>query len=127
MPTEVRRLVFSNDELYAALDQYLARTGTSLPSGSIVRMCTDAVHDVVKIDVSRGDRGSVDTIELQARQVGGALISYCITNQIPLPRGFVKSLIVSGDNIALEMTNATETLLLGNDRVKHMSTIDTDA
>lgn len=116
MPTEVRRLVFSNTELYAALDQYLSRTGTKLPVGSIVQIRADAVHDSIQIDVCHGGSKSVDIVKLQARQVGGALIGYCIANQIPLPRGFGKSLIITGDNIALEMTNISGTLLLGTDQ-----------
>lgn len=127
MPTEVRRLVFSNAEFYAALDQYLSRTGTNLPSGSITTIRADTVHDTLQLDVCRSDK-SVDRVTLQARQVGGALISYCITNKIPLPRGFAKSLIITGDNIALEMTNVSATLLLGTECLHYASaTIDSVA
>jgi len=123
MPTEVRRLVFSNAELYAALDKYLSRTGTSLPLGSIVRIHTDTVHDTVTIDICHSNSAQTDAVSLPARQVGGALISYCINNDIPLPRGFSKSLIIAGDNIALEITNAAGALLLGVDRAHTVATI----
>jgi hypothetical protein len=124
MPTEVRRLVFANAEFYAALDQYLSRTGTNLPSGSIVKIHTDMIRDTITVDISRGTSAAVEAVTLTARQVGGALIGYCINNQIPLPRGFSKSLIVAGDNIALDMTNAMGELLLGIDRAHTVATID---
>jgi len=123
MPTEVRRLVFSNTEFYAALDQYLSRTGASLPLGSIVKIHTDTAHDTVTIDIRHSDSAQTDAVNLPARQVGGALIGYCINNEIPLPRGFAKSLIIAGDNIALEMTNAAGALLLGADRARTVAEI----
>lgn len=124
MPTEVRRLVFSNAEFYAALDQYLSRTGTSLPSGPIVKIRTDTIHDTITIDICRGTGATNEAVTLEARKVGGALISYCIDNRVPLPRGFSKSLIVAGDNIALDMTNAVGALLLGVDRAHTVASID---
>lgn len=125
MPTEVRRLVFSNTEFYSALDQYLSRTGTNLPSGSIVAIHPDTLSDSITIDVCRTgtSSGKMEAISLQSRHVGGALISYCISNQIPLPRGFSKSLIIAGDNIALEMTNAATAFLLGADRAHTVATL----
>ena len=125
MPTEIRRLVFSNAEFYAALDQYLSRTGTNLPTGTIAKIQGDAIHDTLQIDVRCTDK-PVGSVTLQARQVGGALISYCITNKIPLPRGFAKSLIITGDNIALEMTNNSGTLFLGTECTHHaLATLET--
>jgi len=124
MPTEVRRLVFSNAELYVALDQYLSRTGTSLPLGSIAQIHTDTIQDTVTIDIRHSGNAQTDAVKLPARQIGGALISYCINNQIPLPRGFSKSLIIAGDNVALEMTNAPGALLLGVDRAHTVATIN---
>jgi len=123
MPTEVRRLVFSGTEFYAALDQYLSRTGATLPLGSIVQVHTDTIHDTVTIDIRLNGSTETHAINLSARQVGGALISYCINNQIPLPRGFSKSLIITGDNVALEMTNAAGALLLGIDRAQTVAEI----
>lgn len=124
MPTEVRRLVFSNTEFYGALDQYLSRTGATLPLGSIVQVRTDTIHDAVTIDIRRNGSTQTEAVNLSARQVGGALIGYCINNQIPLPRGFSKSLIITGDNVALEMTNAAGALLLGVDRAHTIAEID---
>lgn len=123
MPTEVRRLVFSNSEFYAALDQYLSRTGTSLPLGSIVQIRSDSANESVAIDIHNNSGSYIEAVNLSVRQVGGALISYCINNEIPLPRGFSKSLIISGDNIALEMTNSARTPLLGVDRAHTIGTI----
>lgn len=124
MPTEVRRLVFSNTEFYSALDQYLSRTGATLPLGSIVQVRTDTIHDAVTIDIRRNGSTQTEAVNLSARQVGGALIGYCINNQIPLPRGFSKSLIITGDNVALEMTNAAGALLLGVDHAHTVAAID---
>lgn len=105
MPTETRRILFSNAELYAALDEHLAKAGSRLPAGAIRRISSDGeFHRVVKVDI-RTNKGTGETLELHPEQIGAALISYCMTNQIPLPRGFSKSLVVVGDNVAIQVTN----------------------
>jgi hypothetical protein len=106
MPTEERRIIFSNAELYAALDRHLAGTGSGLPVGAITRVRGDEPHDLIKIDVATSEDDTATNLEFRAVQVGEALIGHCLANQIPLPRAFSKSLIITGDKVALQITNA---------------------
>lgn len=116
MPTEARRIIFSNAELRAALDRHLAATGSGLPAGAITQVwAAEAPHDGVKINVRTYERGTVETLEFPPTQVGSALIGHCVANQIPLPRSFAKALVITGDNIALEITNASSLLAVTTD------------
>jgi hypothetical protein len=119
MPTELRRIVFSNADLYAALDLYLCRSGDGLPCGTITRVRGDS-YGVVRFDINT-TKGTVDTMQLAAEQVGGALISYCIVSHIPMPRGFVKSMVISGDNVALEMTDSAGKALGTSEKSTHLA------
>jgi hypothetical protein len=106
MPIEERRIIFSKAELYAALDRHLAGTGSGLPAGVITQVRGDVRGDLVKIDVATSEDDTAATVEFPATEVGEALIGHCVTNQIPLPRAFSKSLIITGDKVALQITNA---------------------
>src|SRR5215469_3139167 len=111
MPTEVRRIIFSNAELYEALVRHLAGTDSGLSAGTITQVWGDARHDLIKIDVATSEDEPAVTLEFSAAQVGEALIGHCLANQIPLPRAFSKSLIITDNHAALEITNATGGLI----------------
>lgn len=106
MPTEARRITFSKAELYAALYRHLAGTDSDLPAGAITRIRGDARHDLIKLDVAISEYDTATTVEFPVTQIGEALIGHCVANKIPLPRAFSKSLIITDDNVALDITNA---------------------
>lgn len=106
MPIEARRITFSRAELYAALYRHLAGTDSGLPAGAITRIRGGARHDLIKIDVATSEYDTATTVELSVTQIGEALIGHCVANKIPLPRAFSKSLIITDDNVALDITNA---------------------
>lgn len=116
MPTEARRIIFTNAELHAALDRHLAATGSGLPAGAITQVwVAEAPHDGVKINVRTHENATAQTLEFPPTQVGSALIGHCVANQIPLPRSFSKALVITGDNVALEITNAPTLLAVTTD------------
>ena len=104
MPTELRRIVFTGEELRVALDNYLMRKGTPLPPGVIagVRM-TGADGGSVVFDIRDTWDGISNPVEIASRHVGAALIRYCKICKIPLPKDAGKSLSISGDNLALDI------------------------
>lgn len=106
MPTEARRITFSKAELYTALYRHLAGTDSGLPAGAITRIRSDARHDLIKLDVAISEYDTATTVEFPVTQIGEALIGHCVANKIPLPRAFSKSLIITDDNVALDITNA---------------------
>src|SRR5579863_1652187 len=106
MPTEARRITFSKAELYAALYRHLAGCDSGLPAGTITRIRGDARYDLIKIDVATSEYDTTTTVEFPVTQIGEALIGHCLANKIPLPRAFSKSLIITDNNVALDITNA---------------------
>lgn len=110
MPTEARRITFSKAELSAALYRHLAGSDSTLPAGAITRISGDARHDLVKISVTTSEYDTATTVEFSVTQIGEALIDYCVANKIPLPKAFSKSLVITDDTVALDITNAVSGL-----------------
>ena len=102
MPTEIRRLVFSNDELIEALHAYSKTSNEKIPDGK-VRTCTvvDDRKTAVTLEIENRFTQEVYQVNLRHEFVGAALLGFCFDTGIPVPRDSEKSLQVSGDNIAL--------------------------
>ena len=102
MPTEIRRLVFSNDELVEALQAYSETSNEKIPEGK-VRTCTvvDDRKTAVTLEIENRFTQEVYQVNLRHEFVGAALLGFCFDTGIPVPRDSEKSLQVSGDNIAL--------------------------
>lgn len=102
MPTEIRRLVFSNAELVDALRAYSETSNEKLPDGK-VRKCTvvDDKKTAVTLEIENRFTQEVYQVNLRHEFVGAALLGFCFNTGIPVPRDSEKSLQVSGDNIAL--------------------------
>ena len=102
MPTEIRRLVFSNDELVEALRAYSESSNEKIPEGK-VRTCTvvDDRKTAVTLEIENRFTQEVYQVNLRHEFVGAALLGFCFDSGIPVPRDSEKSLQVSGDNIAL--------------------------
>jgi hypothetical protein len=100
----MRRIVFTNDELRRALDAHLVhRNGASMPTGLVTSVTFDA--DKSNIVLAIQDRRSDEnhTIEVSSAHVAAALLRYCFSTRLPLPKHASKSLVISGDNVALDM------------------------
>src|SRR3954467_8090639 len=99
MPSELRRIVFSNDELRQALDAYYLGIGKSLPVGYVrsARFAADPAQIVITIYDRREDQ--THEAALNAAQVAAALIKFCFAHRIPIPKHAQKSLALSGDNV----------------------------
>ena len=109
MPTEFRRLVFSNAELLVAIVTYPGEGKTALGMGAL-RSVRFADENRDRLVVGMHD---ASTPELQERTlttpfVAAALLRYCIAKRIPIQRSAQKSLTVSGDNIALDLRSASK-------------------
>jgi len=107
MPTELRRIVFTNEELRVALDNYMMRKGTPLPPGVIISVkISGADGSSITVAVRGSWDGISNSVEIPARHVGAALIRYCKMSKIPLPKSAGKSLTTSGDYLALDIKSA---------------------
>ena len=106
MPTEFRRIVFSNAELRQALDASRDPARVPVPEGQLqsVKFVDETREKViVSVLVVDCEADRVEKRSLPASFVAAALIKHCMAVRVPLPRGAQKSLAMSGDNIALEL------------------------
>ena len=103
MPSEIRSIIFSREELVTALTEFAKRKGRPLPPGSVFKCKVSAepgVEVALAIAVDGEDR--LEHVTFTAKDLGAALVFYCIQHEIPLPaRGATKGLRVYGDSLAL--------------------------
>ena len=104
MPTEMRKLVFSNDELKEAIILYNQIASEKLPAGDFLS-CEIENGDEIKvvIRISETKTGATQRIVLTSAFIGACLVNFCRQKRIPLPRDATKALQVIGDNIALNV------------------------
>lgn len=129
MPNEIRRLVFSNQELDAALRHYGTIYDVRFPEGKIIKS-TFAVEGggsgegkfgdfTTKYNVEDRDKNLIVTFfnektfehkmfSVTSDFISGALIQSCLDNNIPIPRRSRKKLDVTGFNVCLDIIIESE-------------------
>ena len=104
MPTEFRRVVFPNQELRQALSEYDAPEGEPMPAGDIVAVSiVEKPAETVQITLLDTTQNVTFTADFTASHIAAALIRYCITHKVPIPKHSRKSLRLMGDNLALDI------------------------
>ena len=87
MPTEFRKLLFSEDEVRTAAVRHCLRLSIHMPKGNVETVEIGRHdHDAVSLLFRTDDPGARDRVELSRDQIGAALIRYCREQEIPLPR-----------------------------------------
>jgi hypothetical protein len=104
MPNETRSLSFSNAEAIAALTEYCASTKRELPKGGIKRL---SFSNDAEIKVTAEFEGGPPAIRFYENEVAVALIMFCNKKGIPVPKRATKSLQVTQDSIALNLSMRT--------------------
>lgn len=104
MPTEFRRVVFPNQELRQALSEYGAPGSEPVPAGDIVAVSIiEAPAETVRITLLDTAQNATFTADFSAAHIAAALIRFCITHKVPIPKRSRKSLRLMGDNLALDI------------------------
>lgn len=105
MPSELRRIVFSNDELKTALSEHNRHAKEKLPVGA-VQACEPLPDGggTVRLGIVNQSSGETQDVELSPETVGAALVRYCIQHKIPLPKRAHKSIHVQGDKVILNVS-----------------------
>ncbi len=104
MPSEVRIIVFTSEEVLEAIEAFDAYAEKRLFRGTAIDCHVrknPRVHAV--LEVERGGGEEVDSVDLNASQLAAALISYCRERRIPLPRNARKELDVIDDQLVLRL------------------------
>lgn len=109
MPTEIRHIIFTNEEVIRAVVDYHRRAGNPLPSGSIIRLEVQ-VEPQVRCALHIGlDDGARQAHWVDNPTLAACLIFYCINQRIPLPTKSAKQLHMMNDKVTLVVHKNAQT------------------
>ncbi len=102
MPEELRKILFPKDEVQAAVVDYCLRAKIRLPDKNIDDLEVRADPEAMVV-LKYADTGpeEANEVELSRDQVAAALIRYCSSINVPLPRSAQKVLQPADDGISL--------------------------
>jgi len=102
LPQELRKIVFSEDELKAAVIDHCMRSGIKLSKGVMIGFeATPDPAAAVIMSYDTTDLHDPTEIRIDQDQVAAALIRHCGANKIPLPRTAKKVLKVEDGEMAM--------------------------
>lgn len=105
MPSELRRLIFNNEEMLAAVTEYRAAGLGPLPAGEILSCRAYGEPRLrFRLEMRSPEREDPVILEIAPEIIGAALLRFCIARGIPVPKRAEKALQVHGDNIALSLS-----------------------
>ncbi len=104
MPSEFRRVMFTNNELIEAIHDYNGISQDKLPPG-IILTCTPVSEAEVAVRLEVVDQRSdeMHVVELSPEVLGVALLRYCMKHRIPMPKSATKSIQIHGDEVSLNV------------------------
>lgn len=105
MPTEIRRLIFSNEELATILSEFISAEHTKTQPGKILS-CEVAKREPITLRARIHYRsGHQDTEFIEEVFLCAAIISWCMKEKVPLARKARKAVRITQDGrIALDIT-----------------------
>ena len=102
MPNEMRKIVFTGEELQAALVNYALRTNKKLPNATINNILVGEKEGVTATIVyMRDGTDEAKSVEFTPNDVAASIILYCNTRQIPLPREAKKVVVPIEDSVGM--------------------------
>ena len=103
-PSEMRRIVFTHDEVLVALSRYAAEpNGRQKDSRFVYCRILRSPKLRVLAGLESHAGGTVQEIEVSARDVAEALLRYCAASGVPIPLRADKELEVIGENLSLNL------------------------
>ncbi len=103
-PSEMRRIVFTHDEVLVALSRYAAKPSGRQEDSRFVScriLRSPKLRVLAELEPHAG--GTVQEIEVGARDVAEALLRYCAASGVPIPLRADKELEVIGENLSLNL------------------------
>lgn len=87
MPRELRKIVFTAEDLHRAMLDFIGRSGTPIQRGALERLRFDPAAEPALALTQRPVGGVLSTnMAFRLAEVMAALILYCRNRAIPLPR-----------------------------------------
>ncbi len=104
MPSEVRIIAFTPEDVLEAIDGFGAIADKRLFRGKAID-CHVRKHPEVHVvlEVQRAGGEKIGPVDLNSTQLAAALISFCFDHYIPLPRVASKELDVIDDQLVLRL------------------------
>ncbi len=109
-PSEMRRIVFTHEEVLVALSRYAAEPRGRRDTSRFVTcriLRSPKLRVLAELESYAG--GPVEEIEVEAHDVAEALLRYCAASGVPIPMRANKELEVVGENLALNLRIETAT------------------
>lgn len=102
MPEELRKILFSKEEVQAAVVDYCLRSKIRLPDKNIEGLEVSADPEaMVVLKYAEAGPEEDNAVELSRDHVAAALIRYCSNIKVPLPRSAQKVLQPGNGGISL--------------------------
>ena len=99
---ETRKLEFTEAEVQSALVTYSLRREIDLPERNIEQVIIgEGTNPTVILEYVPGQPGDESDVEFSGEQVAAALILYCKSQKIPLPRQAKKVLLEEDGGISM--------------------------
>ena len=109
-PSEMRRIVFTHDEVLIALSRYAAKPrGCHETSRFVTCRILRSPKLRVLAELEEYAGGPVQEVEVETHDVAEALLRYCAASGVPIPMKADKELEVIGENLALNLRIETAT------------------
>ena len=105
---ESRRLLFPLDTLVDALIELENKQGQWPPKATVVGASIDnsGTGDAgVILSIHRAEGGEVAERRFSLSKLAAAMVNYCLTMRVPIPRNSTKSIQFLGDGVALLLEN----------------------
>ncbi|MDH5488695.1 MAG: hypothetical protein OEX17_02080 [Rhodospirillaceae bacterium] len=100
MPLDLKKIIFSNEEIQALMVNYCLRTNVSMPDtriGGVELLWEPELQLDIKF-LSKHENGYGRTLSFSNSEVAAAVIMYCRLNKEPLPKTAEKKLEPVGDD-----------------------------
>ena len=107
MPTEIRHIIFTHEELFGAYRSYRERRRQPLPDRDLAELSVSSDPDIRVAISFQGDGDDNPVVNAGVDELATALIMYCIDNRIPMPVQSTKYLQLFGSSIGLVITKDT--------------------
>jgi len=107
MLTEIRQIIFPQDDLVRALISLRRKRGTPMGAGSVVKVDIHSgkAHDVsITLKVAHDDRTGTTDYVFAKEEIASGLIMFCIDERVPMPVKATKSVHLVGGSVALVLT-----------------------
>lgn len=98
----MRKIDFTTEELQAALVNYALRTQKKLPNATIDSISVEGKESVTaKIKYIPQGTEEAKVVDFNANDLAAALILYCSSQKIPLPRDGKKLVVAQDESVGM--------------------------